>query len=318
MEDNVKTYSHFLNGRTDGQALLALKDVIASGLSAEILETAQVKLFNESTEVLKKRLGFAKIHGLNLLQSYRLIEFPYFNQASDISFYEYKPFPTLYSDKEDGKARKYLHPKGVPSTPYIIPAVWEIKNKVNKPLWITEGVKKVLKLIQHDRPCIGISGVWNFKAGKDSDETDSKYLWQDLEAFRWTGRTVYIGFDADLWINPMVRRALYELAFKLQGLGAAIRFPLWQGAKGIDDFLSLQKEPAKILLDMENHAKELKHFGSQEHHGEIMEALYKTVQGGHSTTTEKNPCFSSGPDIEVKRPGYCKGYQETPADRKQK
>jgi hypothetical protein len=37
----------------------------------------------------------------------------------------------------------------------------------------------------------------------------------EFEKFTWKGRIVYLSFDSDLWINPQVRKALYELAVKL-------------------------------------------------------------------------------------------------------
>jgi len=43
--------------------------------------------------------------------------------------------------------------------------VWIAREKLNKPLWITEGAKKVLKLVQHERATIGLQGVWNFRSG---------------------------------------------------------------------------------------------------------------------------------------------------------
>ena len=274
----IEQYSYFLNGRTDGQALFALVDVIESGLSPEILESAQVRLFDGSAETLKERLGFIKIDGVSLLQSHRLIEFPYFKEDGGASLFEYKPFPAL--DSKDGDTpRKYLHPKGVPPLPYILPSVWSVKGKPNKPLWITEGVKKVLKLTQHQRSSIGIGGVWNFRAGKNSDEPESKYLWKDLEEFNWTGRTVHLGFDSDLWVNPMVRRALYELAFTLYDRGAVIRFPIWHEEKGIDDALATTTDPEKTLADLENTAQDMEAFIMVDHRREIMDALFRVIPG---------------------------------------
>jgi hypothetical protein len=183
------TYSFFLNGwnpKTDELVKRALEDVKGSGLSPGTLEAAQVRLFNGKADTLKARLGFAKIDGQNILSTYRLLEFSYFDQKGTITRYEYKPFPPVHFKNEE-KPRKYLQAKGRAPTPYVLPGVWAVKDKANRPLWITEGVKKVLKLTQHGRAAIGLSGVWNFKAGKDRETTDSKALWKDLEAFKWVG-----------------------------------------------------------------------------------------------------------------------------------
>jgi len=281
MRSDKKTqeaYVYFLNGRTDGQALLALEDMIASGLSPETLRLAQIKIFDGSAKKLKERLGQTHYDGMSLMQTCRLAEFPYFDEKGGIALYRYRPSPSIYR-KKDNEPVKYLHPKDTPAIPYILPDVWALKEKPNKPLWITEGEKKALKLIQHGRPCIAFPGVWLFRAAKDSEEVESRYLWKELQTFRWAGRTVYLGFDSDLWINPMVREALYELALKLYAQGAVIRFAVWQGAKGIDDLLVAHENPEQILLDVEDNAKTIEGFLCRDHHGEIMKALHKAVTG---------------------------------------
>jgi hypothetical protein len=131
--------------------------------------------------------------------------------------YSYRTEPAL-------NGTRYLHPKGQPARPYILPEVWAVREKTHKLLWITEGAKKALKLIQHGRHAVSLAGVWNFRDGSDGDET---FLFDDLEQFTWKGRTVFLGFDMDLWTNPQVRRALYELTLKLMSKGAVIRFPRW-------------------------------------------------------------------------------------------
>lgn len=275
-------YHSFLNGRTDGQALLALEEVIKSGLSPETLEGAHVRIFTGTAKTLKERLGYIRFNGVSLMQAHRLTEFPYFDEDGKVAFYRYRLSPTAYK-KEDNTPVKYLHPKDTLATPYILPSVWDLRDKVNKPLWITEGEKKCLKLLQHGRPTIALSGVWNFRAGKESQETESTYLWKEFSVFQWKGRTVYLGFDADLWVNPMVRRPLYELAFKLYGRGAVVRFALWQGKKGIDDFLAVHEDPEGMLSDIEHEAKNLENFICQDHHREILDALYRAAQGIHGT-----------------------------------
>ncbi|HVN96466.1 MAG TPA: DUF3854 domain-containing protein [Syntrophorhabdaceae bacterium] len=288
MPSNKKTeeaYAYFLNGRTDGQALLALNDMIASGLSPATLEEAQVRIFSGSAKTLKERLGQTHFEGMSLMQVSRLTEFPYFNEKGEITLYRYKPSPTLYR-RADNEPVKYLHPKDTPAIPYILPQVWAVREKTNKPLWITEGEKKALKLIEHGRPSISFPGVWLFRAGKKSEETESTYLWRELQVFRWAGRTVYLAFDADWWVNPSVREALYEFAFKLYALGALIRFSVWQGAKGIDDLLASHDRPEDTLADIESQAKDIEGFLLRDHRGQIMKALYKALSGV-SGVTEK-------------------------------
>lgn len=223
-------YFYFLNNQvlSDGLVQQALKDVQKSGLLPKTLEKAQVKIFSGDTDRLKKRLGFASINGQNILKTCRLIEFPNIGEDAEVKSYCYKLIPSL-SDKE-GRQIKYLHGKNEPAIPYIPHETWKVKKKTNEPIWITEGQKKALKLSQHCRYAISVSGVWNFKAGNDSDASNAdKGLWSELESFDWRGRTVYLAFDTDLWTNPQVRYALYELSFKLFERGAIVKIPSWKG-----------------------------------------------------------------------------------------
>ena len=241
-------YSYFLNGqnpKTDSHVRLALEDLRdKSGLSAEILKRAQVKLFTGGVDLLKDRLGFASIEGQPILKMATLVEIPSFDAHGNITNHHYRLYPAT-------NGRRYLHSMGSPARPYILTEVWAVKDKSNRPLWITEGAKKALKLAQQGRYAIALPGVWQFQDAHDPEET---FLFDDLEQFMWRGRTIFLGFDMDLWTNPQVRFALYELALKLTSRGAIMRFPKWMGAKGIDDYLAGQKEPEKALGDLEDKA----------------------------------------------------------------
>ena len=218
-------FRYFLNGSpSNGDALvqMALEDFRdRSSLSPDTLKRAQIRLFSGDSKRLKERLGFASINGQSILTVSRLVEIPSFSPDGQISDYHFRLYPAI----ED---RRYLHPAGKPARPYILPEIWAIREKANKPLWVTEGAKKVLKLIQHGSAAIGLQGIWGFREGAQGEET---FLFDDLKRFIWQGRTVYLGFDSDLWTNPQVRFALFELALKLTGRGAFIRFPKWTGER---------------------------------------------------------------------------------------
>ena len=260
-------YAYFLNGcNPDADSLVktALEDFRdRSGLSPETLERATVRLFSGNADTLKERLGFASFGGQAILKTSRLVEIPAFDLDGNITSWSFRLYPTL-----DGT--RYLHPEGQPARPYILPEVWAVREKTNKPLWFTEGAKKALKLIQHDIPTIGLAGVWNFRSG------DEPFLFDDIELFSWRGRTVYIGFDMDLWTNPQVRRAFYELVFKLLSRSAVIRFLKWTEGKGIDDYLVGQENPENALDEMQDKALPFDKFISLEHRDEIVRALKLT------------------------------------------
>lgn len=260
-------YSFFLNGHTpeqDGRVASALEDFRdRSGLSAEILHQAQVRIFRGNPDRLKDLLNFSSLNGQSILSVALLVEIPSFSFDGEVSGYHFRLYPAA-------EGRRYLHAKDRPARPYILNSVWATREKANRPLWITEGAKKCLKLIQHGRQAIGVQGVWNFR---DSNSGQENFLFDDLEQFNWRGRTVYIGFDLDLWVNPQVRFALFELAFKLKSRGAVIRFPKWFGGKGIDDHLVMEENPEEALVAIEDKALALEKFISPDHGEEVLRAL---------------------------------------------
>jgi len=266
-KDNLLEY--FRNGTVKGDIFdHAISDIEKSGIDFDLLKKHQIKIFNGTKNELVSRLGFTKIGNHDLLNGIRkLMEFPYYDKGTLSDYYVYKTVPTL--EDSSGKKLKYLMPKGKEAIPYILPMVWEVKDKVTKPLWITEGCKKALKLSQHSRFPISITGVWNFKTS-------------EWDLFKWKGRTVYLGFDSDYQTNPYVRMALYELAFKLHFKGAFVKIATWSRAegKGIDDFLFVQTNPEKSLDDIEEDATRLMEFILPEHHKEIARALMHTKLSG--------------------------------------
>jgi hypothetical protein len=259
---------NFLLDKLGQPCIPAITDLKKSGLDAETVKNACITVFNRRAEELKKELGYANFEGLSLLQNTNLLRFPYFDEHGKEVLARFKPVPQIDEN------RKYLHPLRTGAIPYILPSVWEVKNKVNKPIWITEGEKKALKLIQHGRNAIALPGVWAFKAGKHSSFDDlSKEFWPQLRQFDWRGRSVFLAFDMDLWTNPQVRYALYELGMKLMSFGANVMFPKWIEGKGIDDFLVLQADPAGALTTLEDKAVTLGEFAQSGHEAEITRAL---------------------------------------------
>ena len=261
----------FINGTIRGTILdKAVAEIEKSGIDFDLLMKYQIKIFNGTKSDLGSRLGFTKIGNHDLLDGVsKLIEFPYYDNGKLSDYYAYKTVPTL--EDSDGKQRKYLLPKGKEAIPYIVPEVWEVKDKVTKPLWITEGCKKALKLLQHSRLSISITGVWAFKTK----------VW---DLFKWRGRTVYLSFDSDYQTNPNVRMALYELAFKLHAKGAILKIATWPKAegKGIDDFLFVQRNAERSLDDIEEEADGLMDFIIPDHHKEIVRALTLSKLSGSS------------------------------------
>lgn len=246
-----------------------LADHEKSGLYESIILEARIESVRPAD--ISKETG---VSNQSIASAYRT---PYLNMDGNILFYQYKIFPSIVDN--EGREIKYIQPKGTPAKPYIPPRIWDVKDKPNKHLWLTEGVKKCLKLIQHGESAMSFSGVWNFKAGKDSMFDEEKDLWSELKKFIWKGRNVYLAFDADLWVNPQVRKALYELSLRLHNEGAIIKIVTWElsGGKGIDDFLvyyeSKGEKAEDVLEVLKKDSSSLENFINSDHTDEILRAL---------------------------------------------
>ncbi|MDD2998327.1 MAG: DUF3854 domain-containing protein [Candidatus Riflebacteria bacterium] len=246
----------------------AITDLKKSGLSDETILAAGLHIFSGDTDQLKRDLGFARMDNHNIMTLADLIAFPYCNEDGSVEFCRYKPVPQIDAEK------KYLHPKGAAAIPYILPSVWAVKNKPNKPIWITEGEKKALKVNQSGRHCIALPGIWGFKAGKNSKfEDGSKDLWAQIKAFNWYGRSAFLAFDNDFFTNHQVRSALLELAVKLISMGAVVKFVIWAEGKGIDDYLVSCQDPQKALTELERSSVGFENFVKPEMANEAIRAI---------------------------------------------
>lgn len=138
--------------------------------------------------------------------------FPYRNLEGEVNcFCRIRPHEPRVID---GRAAKYIQPKGSPVRAYFPKESLEkLRNKVS-PIFITEGEKKALKLAQEGYAAIGLGGVdcW----GKDGE------LIPDLSAIGWDCRDVFIVFDYDEKVTTRqnVERSMQRLAKALRATGA--------------------------------------------------------------------------------------------------
>jgi putative DNA primase/helicase len=249
-----KKYVNFLNLPdeqipTNADLKATEEFAINSGLKPSTLTNYEVKIFRGGEQELAKRLNRNGTTHKDFIGKIA-IEIPYFNENGKIPYSRYRYFPPL---KKDGDEIKYLSPTGEPAIPYIVPEIWNLAGKTNKPLWITEGEKKAMALIQRNIDAIAIPGVWN------TQELFST-------SFKWKGRTVILAFDRDLETNPSVRQAFYKFAFQLYSKGAVVHIASWneRDGKGIDDYLEntgktteeIQKQTLSDYIP-DNHRREV-------------------------------------------------------------
>ena len=162
------------------------------------------------------------------------------------------------------KPLRYVQPGKTVNEIYLPPVVkWrDVAAEPLQPIVITEGeFKAACVSINTDHPCIGLGGVWSWKA-----QRERLPILPMFKQIKWTGRPVFICFDSDAVTNPMVMQAENALAKALTGLGAepyVVRLPATEDGKkqGVDDFIVAQGPDAfdELLENLEpwSSAKEL-------------------------------------------------------------
>lgn len=168
------------------------------------------------------------------------LAFPYFGIDGAPSTF---PHWKLFYEGNPGDKPKYWQPKGSDPLPYFPPLLdWvRIASDPTVPLLISEGEKKSLASCQHGLPCIGIAGVWNWRAKLDTGE---RLTLPGLDQFVWKGRTIEMVPDSDGWRPDKERDVLagfYALAMDRKECGASVVFvelPDGIPKRGLDDFLA--------------------------------------------------------------------------------
>jgi hypothetical protein len=222
-----------------------LDDLRASGLSDETIIADGYS--SASAEEVANVLDWDAGPGME-------IEYPTVNGVT--------PYARIKPDNPviiNGRHAKYLTPKGAGNRLFIPLKVREVFDDPGVDLFITEGEKKASKATQDGYPCIGLSGVWNFRESyKDKHDKKRKRVLPELKEIDWDGRRVFIVFDSDAAENSNVRQAEAALAKTLQKLDADVRIVrLPAGANGdkvgLDDFLVAEGPDAfqKLLTSAE-------------------------------------------------------------------
>jgi len=201
---------------------IVLEDLARSGLTS-----ADAKKL--SIEYLPSKEGFS-----NATEAYRI---PYFEPNGRVNGFWRDRFigDTLPKDSK-GKPQRYTQPKGTAPRLYLPPFVkWKkVTADPTTTIFITEGEKKSAALCKLGIPCIGLGGVWNWRA--------DDYAIDDFNQFKWEGRTVKVVFDSDAAYKENIKRALQALSSDLTKRGAvpySVELPTQRGATktGVDDFI---------------------------------------------------------------------------------
>lgn len=227
-----------------------LAELRASGLSDAMIRAAGIR--SESNyEALAAILNWRKYPG----KLAPAIVFPFVDAAGRNGYTRVKPDRPRVSK---GKAVKYESPKGRPNEIYLPPGMAGVLASPRRNFLITEGEKRSLKAMQENFFCVGLVGVWGFKAAR------SERLIPALDRVDWDGRIIAIVFDSDMARNPHVQEAAKRLAALLTARGATVRIVrLPDGPPddagnptkmGLDDFLVAHGAAAlkKLLNETES------------------------------------------------------------------
>ena len=158
------------------------------------------------------------------------------------------------TDRRGKKQLKYERPTGLPNTIDAHPAMWEALQNTDKPLWITEGAKKVDALASVGEAAVDLLGVCCAFQTRTTEEKELGTLkvplpqWDDVPP---QSRKVILGFDNDVMVKPEVRQAMVETAQLLTYRGAEVEYLYmpYHGTKvGIDDFLASHGNLEKLKL----------------------------------------------------------------------
>jgi putative DNA primase/helicase len=171
--------------------------------------------------------------------------FPIHDVFGEIQNYQFRPdIPRI----KDGKPVKYETCSGKGVLLDISPIVRSAIKDPSKPLWITEGSKKVDAAISKGLTCIGVLGVYNWRGTNADGGATALPDWEEIAI---KNRTVYLAFDSDAWTNLHVAKALDRLGDFLKRRGAHVLFvkvPTPDGRKvGLDDYFASGGSVASLL-----------------------------------------------------------------------
>jgi putative DNA primase/helicase len=124
-------------------------------------------------------------------------------------------------DNPGADGKRYRSPRARGNHVYI-PFTNDVRGlcDTTKTLYLTEGEKKALAIVQAGFLCVGLSGVWSWRHRPVKDGPSVPI--DDLHVLPWAGRRVVIVFDSDAASNRDVQAAETTLAYELAGRGARV------------------------------------------------------------------------------------------------
>jgi hypothetical protein len=141
---------------------------------------------------------------------------PVHNVHGEIATYQARPDQPRINK---GKAIKYETCFGKSMVLDVPPSSRQYLGDPNKPLFVTEGIKKGDALASHGCCVVALLGVWNWRG---TNHHGGKVALPDWEQVALNNRRVYIVFDSDVMTKTQVHHALARLKMFLESRGAQV------------------------------------------------------------------------------------------------
>lgn len=212
----------------------------ASSISPKVITARGYRTATKKAEL--KELGFSddqcRVPALVI---------PVYDVGGEVALHQIRPDEPRAG--KNGKALKYETPKAAKMALDIPPVVRPLLGNPNRPLFITEGVRKADSAVSHGLCCVALLGVWSWRG---ANEEGGKTVLAAWERIALEDREAFIVFDSDVALKPEVHKALVRLKGFLDSRKAKVRViylePTLDGSKvGLDDFFAAGGILPKLL-----------------------------------------------------------------------
>jgi hypothetical protein len=171
---------------------------------------------------------------------------PIWNVQGEIGTYQARPDSPRVGK---GKPVKYETPDGSQMVLDVSPVARSWIGDPQRPLFITEGIRKADAAVSLGLCCVGLLGVWNWRGRNDQG---GKAALPDWECIACNDRDVFLAFDSDSLQKRQVWEALRRLRDLLRRRKARVRVinlpPGEGGAKvGLDDYIAAGHSVSDLL-----------------------------------------------------------------------
>jgi hypothetical protein len=227
---------------------------------AELIQDRAGELQRNTTYVTGRETdGFKSVAGLQTAYSFIEAGGWFATPANATPAYCKPAVPRM--DETRQRVIKYETARGAEAKP-LLPNLlggqtWaEIEADPDQPIFITEGFKKALAIVQYGYPAIALRGVtqWHPKG--------VRALWPEIERLAAGGRRVIVAFDEDdkLQTRLAVGTQALRLGEAISRAGGKPAFARWRAedGKGIDDYLVNHCDPVDALAEHVKCAIDLK------------------------------------------------------------